>query len=89
MIWTIYGMNVFLIQAMFQQFKLNLFDCLLILVASSFLQMIPIGFGSIGVFHLGIQGALNKLGIQNHHSFIIILHLYSIIIYTIIFNCFF
>ena len=84
LIWAIYGMNVFLIQAMFQKFELNIFDCLLILVASSFLQMIPIGFGSVGVFHLGIQGALNKLGIQNHHSFIIVLHLYSLIIYTII-----
>ena len=83
-IWVIYAMNVFLIQSMFQYLELSIFDCLLILVASSFLQMIPIGFGSIGIFHLGIQGALNKLGIQNQNAFIIMLHLYSIIIYTII-----
>ena len=35
-------------------------------------------------FETNRQGALNKLGIENYHSFIIILHLYSIIIYTII-----
>tara|TARA_B100000029_G_scaffold48726_1_gene44545 strand:+ start:274 stop:1236 length:963 start_codon:yes stop_codon:yes gene_type:complete len=83
-IWVIYAINVFLIQSIFNHFELSIFDCLLILVASSFLQMIPLGFGSIGIFHLGIQGALNKLGIQDHNIFIIMLHLYSIMIYTLI-----
>jgi len=83
-IWVIYALNVFLIQSIFNHFELSIFDCLLILVASSFLQMIPLGFGSVGIFHLGIQGALNKLGVQDHNAFIIMLHLYSIMIYTLI-----
>ena len=82
-IWVIYCINVFLIQLIFIQFKLSIFDCLLILVASSFLQMIPVGFGAFGVFHLGVQGVLNKLGVQGYQNFIILLHLYSLVMYTV------
>ena len=83
LIWCIYALNVYLIQAIFPQIQLSIFDCLLILVASSFLQIIPIGFGALGIFHLGVQGVLHKLGIQDYNYFIIILHLYSLFIYTI------
>ena len=82
-IWSIYCLNVFFIQAMFSQLGLNIFDCLLILVASSFLQMVPVGFGAFGVFHLGVQGALHTMGIGNEQNFVIMLHLYSLFIYTI------
>ncbi len=82
-IWSIYCLNVFLIQAMFNEFQLNIFDCLLILVSASLIQMIPVGFGGAGVFHLGVQGVLNKLGVQDYSNFIILAHLYSIIVYTI------
>ena len=82
-IWGIYWLNVFLIQLIFYDFALSYMDCLLILVASSFLQMIPTGFGSLGIFHAGIQVVLNKLNIYNM-SFIIILHLYSYILYTML-----
>ena len=45
LIWTIYWLNVFIIKNIFTHLNLNLLDCLLILVVSSFLQMIPVGFG--------------------------------------------
>ncbi len=82
LIWSIYCFNVFLIQSMFIEFQLNIFDCLLILVSASLIQMIPIGFGGVGVFHLGVQGVLNRLGIQDYNNFIILAHLYSILVYT-------
>ena len=44
--------------------------------------MIPVGFGGVGVFHLGVQGVLNRLGIQDYNNFIILAHLYSILVYT-------
>ena len=83
LIWSIYCINVYLIQSMFIQFQLSIFDCLLILVTSSFMLMIPVGFGGLGVFHIGVQGVLNKLGIQDYNNFIILLHLYSLIMYTL------
>ena len=82
-LWSIFVVNVYLIQLIFPHLKLSIFDCLLILVASSLIQMIPVGFGAIGVFHLGVQGVLNKLGINDFNNFIIILHLYSLFIYTL------
>ena len=81
-IWLIFAINVYLIQLIYPDLKLNFFDCILILVASSFIQMIPVGFGAVGVFHLGVQGVLLKLGINNYNNFIIMLHLYSLFIYT-------
>ena len=83
LIWSIYCINVYLIQSIFTQFQLSIFDCLLILVTSSFVLMIPVGFGGLGVFHIGVQGILNKLGIQDYNNFIILLHLYSLIMYTL------
>ena len=83
LIWSIYCVNVYLIQSIFSEFELSLFDCLLILVTSSFMLMIPVGFGGLGVFHIGVQGVLNKLGIQEYNNFIILLHLYSLIMYTL------
>ncbi len=83
LIWCFYSINVFLIQSIFSELQLNIFDCLLILVSASLLQMIPIGFGGLGVFHLGVQGVLNKLGLQDYNNFIILLHIYSLIIYTV------
>jgi len=83
LIWSIYCINVYLIQSIFIQFQLSIFDCLLILVTSSFVLMIPVGFGGLGVFHIGVQGILNKLGIQDYNNFIILLHLYSLIMYTL------
>jgi glycosyltransferase 2 family protein len=83
LIWCFYSINVFLIQSIFSELQLNIFDCLLILVSASLLQMIPIGFGGLGVFHLGVQGVLNKLGFQDYNNFIILLHIYSLIIYTV------
>jgi glycosyltransferase 2 family protein len=84
MIWAIYLLNVYLIQLIFPEISLSLLECLFILVISSLIQMIPIGFGSIGIFHIGLQGALIELNIDNYNSFIFVAHLYSYIIYTII-----
>ena len=84
LIWSIYLFNVYLIQLIFPDINLSLFECLFILVISSFIQMIPIGFGSIGIFHIGLQGALIQLNIDNYNSFIFVVHLYSYMIYTII-----
>ena len=64
-IWCIYWMNAFLIQLAFPSLGLTLIDCLFILVASSFIQMIPTGFGAIGGFHLGVESVLIQLGIMN------------------------
>tara|TARA_B110000116_G_scaffold212868_1_gene188944 strand:- start:422 stop:1372 length:951 start_codon:yes stop_codon:yes gene_type:complete len=83
-IWTIYLLNVYLIQLIFPEINLTLFECLFILVISSFIQMVPVGFGSIGIFHIGLQGALIQLNIDNYNSFIFVAHLYSYMIYTII-----
>ena len=83
-IWCIYWMNVFLIQLAFPSLGLTLIDCLFILVVSSFIQMIPTGFGAIGVFHLGVESVLIQLGITEYHNFLIMLWLYSYIIYTIL-----
>ena len=46
--------------------------------------MIPTGFGAIGVFHLGVESVLIQLGIMEYHNFLIMLWLYSYIIYTIL-----
>lgn len=83
-IWLIYWMNVFLIQLIFPSFELTLIDCLFILVASSFIQMIPTGFGGLGIFHLGVNSVLIKLGISNYEYFLILLWLYSYFVYTIL-----
>ena len=83
-IWLIYWINVFLIQLIFPSFELTLIECLLILVASSFIQMIPTGFGGLGIFHLGVNSVLIKLGIINYEYFLILLWLYSYFIYTIL-----
>ena len=83
-IWLIYWMNVFLIQEIFPALELKLIDCLFILVASSFIQMIPTGFGGLGIFHLGVNSVLIKLGIINYEYFLILLWLYSYFIYTIL-----
>ena len=81
-IWSIYCINAFLIQMIFPALELSILDCMLILVASSFIQFIPTGFGALGIFHLGVESVLIKLGIMNYHNFLIILWLYSYFIYT-------
>ena len=83
-IWLIYWINVFLIQLIFPSFELTLIECLFILVASSFIQMIPTGFGGLGIFHLGVNTVMIKLGIINYEYFLILLWLYSYFIYTIL-----
>ena len=83
-IWLIYWMNVFLIQLIFPSLELTLIGCLFILVASSFIQMIPTGFGGLGIFHLGVNTVMIKLGIINYEYFLILLWLYSYFIYTIL-----
>ena len=83
-IWLIYWINVFLIQLIFSSFELTFIECLFILVASSFIQMIPTGFGGLGIFHLGVNSVLIKLGIINYEYFLILLWLYSYFIYTIL-----
>ena len=57
-------------------------DCLFILVASSLIQMIPTGFGALGIFHLGVESVLSQLWAMNHHNFLILLWLYSYVVYT-------
>ena len=74
---NIRGEDVFLIQSIFPFFELTFIDCLFILVASSFIQMIPTGFGGLGIFHLGVESVLFKLGVENYYHFIILLWLYS------------
>ena len=81
-IWSIYCINAFLIQMIFPSLGLSILDCMLILVASSFIQFIPTGFGALGIFHLGVESVLIKLGIVNYHNFLIILWIYSYLIYT-------
>jgi len=83
-IWLIYWMNVFLIQLIFPFFELTLIECLFILVVSSFIQMIPTGFGGLGIFHLGVNSVLIKLGISNYEYFLILLWIYSYCVYTIL-----
>lgn len=84
LIWLIYWCNVFLIQSIFISFELTYIDCLFILVASSLIQMIPTGFGALGVFHLGAEAVLLKLGIIDYHNFLIMLWLYSYFIYSVL-----
>ena len=82
LIWFIYCSNVFLIQKIFQ-FDLNMLDCMLLLVGASFLQMIPTGFASAGIFHLGVSGILeNQLSKINTENFVFTLFLYSYVVYT-------
>ena len=82
-IWSIYCINAFLIQMIFSPYiELSILDCMLILVASSFIQFIPTGFGALGIFHLGVESVLIKLGVVDYHNFLIILWLYSYFIYT-------
>ena len=83
-IWLIYWTNAFLIQMIFPSLNLGIIDCLLILVVSSFIQLIPTGFGALGIFHLGVESVLLKLGVSNYHNFLIILWLYSYIVYTML-----
>ena len=68
----------------FPSLNLGIIDCLLILVVSSFIQLIPTGFGALGIFHLGVESVLLKLGVSNYHNFLIILWLYSYIVYTML-----
>ena len=82
-IWLIYWVNVFLIKSIFH-IQLSFIDCLLILVSSSLIQMIPTGFGALGIFHLGVESVLFKLGINDYYYFLILLWLYSYIIYTLL-----
>tara|TARA_Y100001960_G_C14572821_1_gene776744 strand:- start:618 stop:1028 length:411 start_codon:yes stop_codon:yes gene_type:complete len=84
LIWLIYWCNVFLIQSIFISFELTYIDCLFILVVSSLIQMIPTGFGALGVFHLGAEAVLLKLGIIDYHNFLIMLWLYSYFIYSVL-----
>ena len=81
-IWLIYCTNAFLIQMIFPSLGLSILDCMLILVASSFIQFIPTGFGALGIFHLGVESVLIKLGVVGYHNFLIILWFYSYLIYT-------
>ena len=82
LIWLIYWANAFLIQMIFPSLGLSIIDCLLLLVVSSFIQFIPTGFGALGIFHLGIESVLSKLGVVHYHNFLIILWFYSYFIYT-------
>ena len=82
LIWLIYWCNIFLIQSIFSSFQLTYIDCLFILVISSLIQMIPTGFGALGVFHLGAESVLLKLGIVGYHNFLVMLWFYSYFIYT-------
>ena len=82
-IWLIYWLNVFLIKSIFSM-ELTALDCLFILVSSSMIQMIPTGFGALGIFHLGVASVLIKLGIKDYHYFLILLWLYSYFIYTLL-----
>ena len=81
-IWLIYWFNVFLIQLIFPFLELTFIDCLFILVASSFIQMIPTGFGALGIFHLGVESVLIKLQINNYYHFLVLLWFYSYFVYT-------
>ena len=84
LIWTIYWVNPFLISFyLFPTLGLDFMDCLLILVVSSFVQFIPIGFGGLGVFHLGVDVVLSDyLNIPSNPNFVTMLWLYSYIFYT-------
>ena len=85
LIWTIYWVNPFLISYyLFPVLGLGFMDCLLILVVSSFVQFIPIGFGALGVFHLGVEVALssNYLNVTSNPNFVTMLWLYSYVFYT-------
>ena len=84
LIWLIYLSNVYLIQKIFNGFDLSLMQCLLLLFVSSFIQMIPSGFGALGIFQLGAESVLIKLGILNYHNFLILLWLYSFVNYTLL-----
>ena len=84
LIWLIYLSNVYLIQKIFNGFNLSFIQCLLLLFVSSFIQMIPSGFGALGIFQLGAESVLIKLGILNYHNFLILLWLYSFVNYTLL-----
>jgi len=89
LIWSIYWINVFLIQMIFPSVDLSFMQCLLILVVSSSVQLIPTGFGALGVFHLGVKSVLDGLGVLNYENFLMMLWLYSYFIYTILGSYFF
>ena len=84
LIWGIYLINVYLIQMIFPTLNLNIFECALILFSSSIIQMIPSGFGAIGLFQIGAESVLLELGFTNYQNFLILLWAYSYFSYTII-----
>ena len=84
LIWVIYLINVYLVQKIFDEFDLSFIQCLLLLFVSSFIQMIPSGFGALGIFHLGAESVLIQLEVSSYHNFLILLWLYSFINYTLL-----
>ena len=84
LIWIIYLINVYLVQKIFDEFDLSFIQCLLLLFVSSFIQMIPSGFGALGIFQLGAESVLIQLEVSSYHNFLILLWLYSFINYTLL-----
>ena len=84
LIWLIYLTNVYLIQKIFEEFELSFMQCLLLLFVSSFIQMIPSGFGALGIFQLGAESVLMRLEVLSYHNFLFLLWLYSFINYTLL-----
>ena len=84
LIWGIYLLNIYLIQMIFPNLNLSIFECTLILVSSSIIQMIPSGFGALGLFQIGAESALLELGFANYQNFLILLWAYSYFSYTIL-----
>ena len=82
LIWSIYLLNIYLIQMIFPSLNLSIFECTLILVSSSFIQMIPSGFGALGLFQIGAESVLIQLGFTNYQNFLILLWAYSYFSYT-------
>jgi len=85
--WSIYWVDVHLIQYAFG-FGMTLADSLLLLVVSSLFMAIPSAPGMIGTFHAGVKYVMlvqfSAYTINEAVSFAIVLHAYGYISYTLL-----
>ena len=89
LIWSIYIIEVFLIQYSIS-LDLSILDCILILFISSLALSVPSSPGNIGTFESGVMYAMVIIGTTAYHlEFALILHAVTFFPYTILGGVFF
>ena len=83
LIWSIYILEVYYVQDAFN-IKLNVFQCVLILLISSVSMIIPAMPGNFGTFEGSVIYTLSLFNIVDNFGFCFMLHLISYIPFTLI-----